>query len=79
MNALFEHAGNGVDAGFIALFFNGRQGKVQRLFSNHLMLLAHGIDGQWQKVQQLRVTKGGQTQRRFMFWMLQQRIEHALQ
>jgi hypothetical protein len=52
---------------------------VQRLVGDQLVLLGHGVDRQWQEVQQLRVTESAQAQRAVFEREVMQRIEHALQ
>ena len=60
MDTLIEVTGNGMDAGHVVLLFNRSQCQIQGRFGNQFVLLAHGIDWQWQEIQQLGVTKGGQ-------------------
>ena len=49
MNALFKHAGNGMNAGFIQLLFNGRDGQVQGFFGNQLCCWPMALTGNGRK------------------------------
>lgn len=72
MDALFEITCDRMNTGHVVLLFNGCQRQVQGCFGDQFVLLAHGIDGQRQEVQQLCVTKGGQAQGRALGRVLQQ-------
>ena len=49
-------------ARFVALFLDGGQRQFQRSGGDQAVLLGHGIDRQWQEVQQLVVAKRAQLQ-----------------
>ena len=58
VNALLEGPRDGLHARLVFGLFNRSQRQLQRLVGDQLMLLGHGVDRQWQEVEQLRVTEG---------------------